>query len=196
MFMLLIPASFIINAQNQTKRHASKIKVKQECEITGVVRYKFNDYQGYKVDLGATVIAVPVEIIDSVITHREIFSYQKLAERKTEYVRIQNDFKKEGLSGDLANMVMSFSKADSERLEELDKKMFEAYVCAKSNKSNMALVDASGTFSMSLPYGEYYIVFKSKNRDRGTASELTGRLHFKRIALTSTKEIIECDFDY
>lgn len=193
---MLTITSFVINAQNRAKSNGNKVKAKQECTVSGVVRFKYNDYLGYKVDLGANVIAVPVNYIDSILSPDEIVSYEKLAEKQFEYARVQNEFKKEGLSGDLANMVMTFTKSDSDRVDELDKKMVEAFVKAKSKKSGIALVDASGTYSMSVPYGEYYILFKSKNRERATASEITGRIHFERVKLSSPTELIECDFDY
>lgn len=183
-------------AQKRHTRKATTTTQQKEGSITGVVRYKYNDYQGYKSDLGAMVIAVPTSAIDSIISFDKIKLYEELAEKKTKHQMIRKELMSEGMNGDLAHTIVSFGESSEKQLEEIDSLIIDAFISAKMNKSNIAVVDASGTYTMSLPFGEYYIVFKSKNRERATISELSGRIHFEKLKLSTPAEIIGYDFDY
>lgn len=185
------------NAQRKSARKSTTTRVqKQNGTVTGVVRYKYNDYQEYKADLGATVIAVSKIVIDTIMTSDEIKEYEELAHKRTQHMIARKELMREGLNGDLAHSVVAWSEANENKFKALDSKFLELFVAAKKNKTNIAMVDASGSYSMVIPYGEYYIVFKSKNRDRQTVAEITGRVCVKALTLNSTTEIMECDFDY
>lgn len=182
------------NAQRKsTKRNVTTKVQKQNGTIMGSVRYKFNDYQGYKTDVGAIVYAVPVDALQGIVSHEDIKKYEDLAEKKTLYLMALNE-----LDGNktLAFMASNYSESYDKTLENLDSKMFDLIASIPSKKVNMALIDSSGIYTMELPYGEYYIIFKSKNRERMTTSELTGRFHVEKINLNSTTELVEYDFDY
>lgn len=181
------------NAQRKTTRKSTTQKVQKDGKITGTVRYKFNDYQGFKVDIGAVVYALPLEAIQNVVSYEDIKKYEDLAEKKTQYLIALKE-----LDGNktLAFMASHYYESDDKILEELDSKMVNLIATLKEKKVNMALVDSSGAYTMELPYGEYFIVFKSKNRERPTVSELTGRFHVEKVNLTTPVELVEFDFDY
>lgn len=181
-------------AQRKTMRKGTTQNVqKQNGKITGSVRYKYNDYQGFKTDVGAVVYALPVEALQDIASYEDIKKYEDLAGKKTQYLLAIKE-----LDGNktLAFMSSHYYESDDKILEELDSKMVNLIAALKSKKVNMALIDAGGTYTMELPYGEYFIVFKSKNRERPTVSELTGRFHVEKILLNTLTELVECDFDY
>lgn len=176
-----------------SRKSTTQMAKKQNGKITGSVRYKFNDYQGYKIDVGAVVYAVHVDALQDILSYDDIKKYEDLAEKKTHYRMALNE-----LDGNktFASMASHYSEGYDNMLEDLDSKMFDFIASVPSKKINMALIDSSGIYSMELPYGEYYIVFKSKNRERMMTSELTGRIHVEKINLNTPTELVECDFDY
>ena len=54
--------------------------IAQKCKVQGVVRYEFNDYVGYKADIGAEINFIAKEDADSLnVLHWD--EYEKLAKK-------------------------------------------------------------------------------------------------------------------
>ena len=70
------------------------------------------------------------------------------------------------------------------------------YVKGVSLSSYVGLVDNSGKYEVEIPYGEYYVIAKSANRERSTVTELTGRVIFKIVKIDKPVKILSFDFDY
>ena len=62
---------------------------------------------------------------------------------------------------------------------------------------DIALVDNSGKYELELPYGEYYVIAKSKNRSRSfSTTEKEGRILVKEVVISKPTTILSFDFDY
>ena len=57
------------------------------------------------------------------------------------------------------------------------------------------IVNGSGMYEISVPYGIYYVLIKSKNRKLPTVLEYKNRYYMKRVNLNSPTQIISFDFD-
>lgn len=190
--------SMLFGVQNisaQQKVKSTTEPVKQEGTIEGIVRFKFNDYQGYKIDIGSTVMIVNTAAIDSIMSYEDIKLYEDLAGRQTNFYISCKDIDG-GYMETMARNLYQFDKSDEDYLQILDRKVIEAKLMAISNKQSVALVGGDGLYSLKAPYGEYYLVFQSKNRERNTVTELTGRIHFERVNISVPNSIISFDFDY
>lgn len=171
------------------------------CQVTGIVRYHYNDYIGYRPDLGAEIYFIPKTANDT-IPHLNLWEeYEVLACQGMKYMKSISEWKKEGIYFDEYESFLrsnySYQKADEARVDELDKILFGERDALLKNDDNVALVDASGMYTISLPKGEYYVVFVSANRKRLLwLTELLGRTHVTEIELKGASKKASFDFDY
>ena len=170
------------------------ICIAQECKVQGIVRYKFNDYVGYKSDNGAQVYFVEKKAIDS--SNVEIWKeYEALADKQTFHLLLMNE--SDGVVGEETVREFSkFSVADEKRLNEIDSQCLVYYIQWVGNASYVALVDDSGKYEVEIPFGEYYVIAKSANRERLTITELTGRALLQETNINKNVKIISFDFKY
>jgi hypothetical protein len=167
----------------------------QNSNLKGVVQYEYNDYIGYKIDAGAEIYAISTKNATSV--NDSIWQeYETLAKRNMEYLSVKNDDDINALSDETLRRFANFSHADKAKLDRLDKKCMEQFLVIKKNAENIELVDASGKYTMSLPYGEYYILAISKHRERPLLTELTGRKLLKKVKIDKPAIILSFDFCY
>ena len=62
--------------------------IAQKCKVQGVVRYEFNDYVGYKADIGAEINFIAKEDADSLnVLHWD--EYEKLAKKQSNHLIIK-----------------------------------------------------------------------------------------------------------
>lgn len=165
-------------------------KVEQLCNLQGTVQYKYNDYVGYKIDVGAEVYVYSVEKFSHIYTLWQ--EYEKLVKYKMTYL----EYKEYNISDANRRSISSFSKEREAQLDSVQGQLLSEYIKAKDEYVNLSLIDNTGKYSLSLPYGEYIVVFKSKNRTRPTLFELLGRLYFDKINANKPALLISCDFDY
>lgn len=188
---LIICGTSVIGQNKGSKKQASTSpKVEQTCNLQGAVQYKYNDYLGYKIDVGAEVYAYPLEKFSHIYTLWQ--EYEQLMKYKMRYL----EYKEYNITDANRRSISSFSKEREAKLDSVHNKLLSEYIKAKDEYVNLSLIDNSGKYSMSLPYGEYILVFKSKNRTRLTLFELSGRLYFEKIDANKPASIISCDFDY
>lgn len=167
----------------------------QNGNIKGVVKYEYNDYIGYKIDEGAEIYAISVKNAPSV-SYYNWQEYETLAKRNMYYLQLKNDDELAILGDETLRKTAKFSYVDKVKLDELDRKCMEQFLFMKENAENIELVDASGKYTMSLPYGEYYILAISKNRERPLATELTGRKLLEKVTIDKPVKILSFDFCY
>ena len=130
----------------------------QKEKIKGVVSYYFNEYQGDKPDLGATVYAV-----DS-----------------SKCLNFNNEI---AFSYELASIKMDYSEDTS--FAGIDKKnALNNIEIIHSEFVNSTTVDATGNYSLELPPGVYYVLIKSKGRNGLTMTDLMGCVYYIKIHLT------------
>lgn len=167
----------------------------QECNVKGVVKYKYNDYVGYKIDEGAEIYVLSKQKADSIDI--QIWQeYEKIAKNYMRYLSYKKDDDIRYLDDATIRSFAEFSTLSESRLKELDKDIFKQYVYFIENAKYLEVVDGSGKYSLKLPYGEYFILAKSKNRERPLLSELTGRVLIKEVTVNKPTKIVSFDFCY
>lgn len=165
----------------------------QNCNVQGVIRYKYNDYIGYKADLGATVYFIPKS--DTVKFLMTAWNrYQELAPRKSQYLLMKEDYYSDEYDEPIRS-TCKYGKAEEEILERLDGTCATELPKVESVPSFVTVVDNSGKYEISVPYGEYYIFIRSNNRSRMTLTELLGNIHLEEIKLNTPMKIISHDFE-
>lgn len=179
LILVVITSTLITDAQTTT------------CKVQGVVRYYFNDYQGYKPDLGAEIYIVPKKEKDTIPHYKNWVEYEELINKKISYLKYHE----------------YLPKIEAERFSGYK----EAYDSLITNNSFICLsdriaiedrlakftviIDASGLYSIQLPYGTYYFLFKSKNRTRGSVLEFQNRYYIKEIKIDKPTLMISFDFE-
>lgn len=148
----------------------------QNGKIKGVVQYKYNDHIGYKIDIGAEVYVISKKNAPN-------FNLQKWNEYE-----------------DAAKVSIKYWEYLNEpagTFPDLDTYCKQQYKIVSENFEDVALVDNSGKYELMLPYGEYYIFLKSKNRNRSfSQTENEGRILVKEVNINKPLIILSFDVDY
>lgn len=187
-----IKYEFNIKAEDNKQYETSK------CNISGIIRYLYNDHIGYKVDLGAEIYVIKKKqlLFDMPLLNL----YEKLAKEKINHLKLKESVKDDYLVSESDIIKFSnFSEVDERRLNEIDSSIFDNYtkvITTKGIITQSILIDSSGKYNITLPYGEYYFVFISKNRKRPTLTEITGRKHIEVISINQPQKFVSYDFDY
>lgn len=148
----------------------------QDCKLKGIVQYKFNDNIGYKIDVGAEVYVVSKNKLPK-LNIKTWEEYEKAALISIKYWKYLNE------------PAEAFSKLDPICKKQLDEasQLFE----------DVSLVDASGNYQFTLPYGDYYIFAISKNRNRSfSITEKENRVIVKKVKLDRPIKVLSINFDY
>lgn len=165
----------------------------QNCNVQGVIRYKYNDYIGYKADLGAAVYFIPKS--DTVKFLMTAWNrYLELAPRKSQYLLMKEDYYSDEYDETIRN-ACRYGKAEEETLERIDGTCATELPKVESAPSFVTVVDNSGKYEISVPYGEYYIFIRSNNRSRMTVTELLGNVHLEEIKLNTPMKLFNHDFE-
>lgn len=168
------------------------------CKVQGVVRYFYNDTFGYKADLGAEVRFIPKTEKDTIPNCEKWEEYETKSNKVVEFLKVAAEWKEEGiyyLGESQLRALHKVTPSDEERVKKLSQELFEEVVMLMKHEDNMCLVDNTGMYSIELPKGEYYVVMRSKNRDRPLMAELVGRIYVKEVNLNSSTKVISHDFD-
>lgn len=180
---LLLFVCTILNAQN--------------CNIQGIVQYEYNDYVGYKIDAGAEIGVISLKNANEIGINVETWNkYEKLAKSYMSYLDFKNDDDTKYVSDSTIRDLLNWQKKSEDELKNISKECFSQYLNAVDNFEYIALVDASGKYTLSLPYGEYVIIAKSKHRERPLVTELTGRILVEKVKIEKPAKIISFDFCY
>jgi hypothetical protein len=176
---------------------SSVIAIAQQCKVQGLVQYKFNDYVGYKIDAGAEIGVISLENAKKLgFNKKDWEDYDRLSKDYIKYLEVKNDPEITDVNLFLQLLGVKFTNKEKELLDSLDSKCLSQYLEISSNYEYIELVDASGKYALTLPYGEYYIFAKSKNRERALVLELTGRILMEEIKIDKPTKIVSFDFDY
>lgn len=180
---LMLFACFILSAQN--------------CNIQGVVQYEYNDYVGYKIDAGAEIGVISLKTANEIGVSVETWDkYEKLAKSYMSYLDFKNDDETRYVPESTIRSLLGWSQKDEDELKSLADECFSQYIKTVDNFEYIALVDASGKYTLTLPYGEYIIIVKSKHRERPLVAELTGRIIVEKVKIEKPARIISFDFCY
>lgn len=164
----------------------------QTCNVQGIVQYFYNDYIGFRPDLGAEVLFIKYSSANKAPNIKKWNAYQDLFDKYfiyREYMAWHSEAESSKVSGFKKEYIDSLQTLGLELLEETliyeDKNMIKY----------STIVDASGKYSINIPYGTYYVLIKSKNRQFQTALEAINRQRMFRVVLNSPTKIINYDFD-
>lgn len=174
----------------------------KNCNVTGAIRYHFNDYQGYKPDLGAEIRFVPIQSVDS-IHLKDWRSFESKAHSIIMAKISIRDLENDGIYMDSSKRNLFYnnygvSESDEAKLMKLNREiLYPEYQKLENAAEYVALIDTNGTYNLTLPRGKYYVLIKSKNRTRSSyLTDITGCVHVEEVDLSSPTKILSYDFDY
>ncbi|MCU4190077.1 hypothetical protein M9Q43_13020 [Flavobacterium sp. HXWNR29] len=182
-----------------------------QTSVSGVVTYYFNEYQGNKPDLGASVTLIDsakVKNFDYKLYEKFYYGkfYQKMyfssleryekysaAYKKTEgkkkMAEQSETFKKgmEDAQKDMERHMKELVKYDSETPEKAAKISTELYMQLLKLDDDLPkkTVDANGNYSLNAKPGVYYVLIKSKNRTGSyDILESDGKIYIKKVKIS------------
>lgn len=197
------------NAQQKrkvTNRHSvttqKKVTKVQNCEVSGVVTYFYNEFFGNRPDVGATIRFIKVEDLDSTKFNHIAYSYYK--SKRSSAAAYWEFYSKYGQSeADSAiGSIYDFQKANWDNFEAICDTLAAvqlnlALILNETNKkyNYEAVVDATGAFKMTVPYGSYYAYITSNNRKGIFMPEMVARFELEKIKLNKPNYILKENFD-
>ena len=169
------------------------------CKVQGVVRYYYNDTFKYRPDLGAEVKFIPKTKQDTIPSCDKWDEYETKSHKVVNYLLGVAEFKKEGIYSSYADSeirnIYKVGDDDINRVKTLSEELFLEVLIMANSTEYVTIVDNSGLYSISLPYGDYYVVMKSANRERPFMVDLLGRMYVKEVSINSATKVISHDFD-
>ena len=164
----------------------------QQCRVQGIVQYYYNEYIGYKADCGAEVMFIKYSSALKLPTRSTWETYQDLVDR---WIKASYYYKHFGLKE--ACEKADFKKEDRNTIQELGLKLAVEKNSAIENGlvKYTTIVDGGGMYDITVPYGIYYILIKSKNRNLPTVLEHENRYQMIRVDLKSPTKVISYDFN-
>ena len=171
-----------------------------KCKVQGVVRYFYNDFVGYRADLGAEIRFILVTPQDTIPSCNKWSDYNRKSHTIITYLMKVEEWKEEGIYyGDNKESLKKIYGIDDEYIEifsRLSSDLTPEVIPLLEHDEYMCLVDNSGMYQIELPQGEYYVVMKSANRKRPLGFvDYSGRMYVKKITLDSSTKVISHDFD-
>jgi hypothetical protein len=191
----------------------------QEGTINGVVTYFFNKYQGDKPDLGAEVYIIDSlqSSFDYVLydkfyqakSYQSLLSGSILLKEQNDAMLAQYGNKKryedsrkrieqlnESNIKDIEKYTNYLSKLNAETdekfkaLDEENSKMYYSAINTDKNKNVIkSTINATGSFSVNVKPGVYYVFIVSKNRQGHSMSEVGGKIYCKKLKINSGETI-------
>lgn len=180
-----------------------------QTTISGVVTYYFNEYQGNKPDIGASVILIDsanVKNFDYKLYENYHYGkfYQKMYFLTFErYEKYSAAYKKTEGKKKLAVDNEKFRKGMEDAQKDMDRtleqmKLYQFETIEKSAKISVDLymqlsnlgddlpkktVDSNGNYSINTKPGVYYVFIKSKNRTSIDVTEMDGKIYIKKYKI-------------
>lgn len=163
------------------------------------MRYYYNDTFKYRPDLGAEIRFIPKTKQDTIPSCDKWDEYENKSRKVVNYLLTVAEWKDEGIySSDKDSMirgVWGVEEGDVERVKSLSEELFTEVLLLLQNEEYMTVVDNNGSYNISIPQGEYYVVMKSANRDRPFMAELLSRIYVKEVSIESSTKVISHDFE-
>lgn len=182
----------------------------QEAELSGVVTYFFNDYQGNKPDIGAKVYIIdssanPNFDFQSLYNFRYGTFYRNLYFRYLEIAKVHEktitDYGKKKLYKEIVensrikaeeakSMAQShyrqmekYGVETNEKYDSLDKRCSFIIYKIDKNNSQLKTVNGVGSYSLKIQPRVYYILLISENRKSLNMTESTGKIYCEKIRI-------------
>lgn len=193
--------------------------INAQSKVSGVVTYFFNDYQGNKPDLGATVYVIDstkIKDFDEIIYYKYYSamvnkkiaaSYEKMINDleesnkkygKSKYYKSEydknlsfiNEFK-EKRDGANNDLIKSGfeTKEKFDELDRISRKNFYSLETNSEKEGYKTTVDAVGKYEINIEPGIYYILIKSNGRKALSVTEIGGKIFYKKIKVIKDRVI-------
>lgn len=164
----------------------------QQCRVQGVVQYYHNEYLGHQPDLGAEVMFIKYSSATKVPNRAKWEEYQDMVEKWIKAAYYRKYFALEE-----AYESAGFKEEYKDKIQELGIELaLERMQCEDNGQVKYTtLVNGTGMYDITVPYGIYYVLIKSKNRKLPTVLEMSNRYHMVRVDLKSPTQVISFDFD-
>ncbi len=165
----------------------------QQCKVQGVIQYYHNDYLGYRPDLGAEVMFIKYSPTYKIPDRQTWETYQSLIDKWINFGELRRYYG-ETISYEKSGLKIS----DKDIIQELGVKLTveKDNIIEKGLVKYTTIVNSTGMYDISVPYGTYYVLIKSKNRKFPTALELNNRYRMIRVVLNNPTKVISYDFDF
>lgn len=164
-----------------------KAQTKGTSTIRGVVTFFFNKYQGDKPDIGAEVFA-----LDSSAANKFNPSTVDSFHYASVYRGISASYKNMNspVPSQVQDELKKYNAEDEQYFKALDLRDYEQFLrVSQAEEVYQAVVDGTGSYSISLPPGAYYVFIKSHGRTSMSVSEYKGMLAFKKIKVKADQSI-------
>lgn len=174
------------------------ISCKQEPgTVTGVVTYFFNEYQGYKADVGAEVYLTS-ENCDSINNYLDAsHAKQRIELNKLNLEELESYGENENseMINDLNKLiksdqeiVSSYTK-DTAIFDQNEEKAFsKLHKIKTNNETYKTTVDGVGNFTIDVPPGKYNAIIISIGRTKENLLEVRGQIIIKSIEVKSKEK--------
>lgn len=210
-FLIFIIVMSVTIGNAQQKRKVSnrrpiatqrKVVKVQNCEVSGVVTYFYNKFFGNRPDVGATVRLIQAEDLDSTKFNHTAYSYYKWnRSAAAAYWEFYREYGQTEADRAIGN-IYDFQKANWDNFDAICDTLAAvqinlAVILDETNKRYHyeAVVDATGTFKMTVPYGVYYAYITSENRKGIFMPEMVARFELRRITLDKPNYILKENLD-
>lgn len=185
-----------------------------QTTISGVVTYYFNEYQGNKADIGASVILIDsVKVknfnyklyenynygksyqniyFSSQLRYERYLAAFKKTEGKKKYLEDNEKFRKgmEDAKNDMENNMKQIVLYEYDTPEKAAKNSSALYIQLIKLGDDLPkkTVDGTGQYSLTVKPGIYYVYIKSKNRyDKLDILELDGKVYIEKIKISENE---------
>lgn len=143
------------------------LQILNAATVTGTMVYKFNDYQGYKPDIGSEI------------------HFVKLNKLNKSLIKDMNNFE----SSKIRYIISLYEKTDNSIFKEESTRIAK-YLLNNLKDKPSTIVDGSGNFKKKLSSGRYMVIVKSRNRNFiGTVLEYRGLQCFYQINLKNNIDL-------
>lgn len=190
--------------------------------VEGVVTYFFNEYQGDKPDIGATVYATQAvtddieaflharsvndmilsgeALIDSYLSG--IAAYEDMLkspyatkEMKDRYQENISEYREKIKKQE--ESIEGYTKLPEEKFDGLGSKAYKQFLSIEVEAETVSVtVDGSGRYNMVLPKGAHTVLFVSKGRQKTNILEVGGQLILRKVSVDSnSRQDISVNFN-
>lgn len=206
MTLIILVFTFSLSAFSQSK-------------ISGVITYYYNEFQGNKPDIGASLIMIDsTKVSEFDYSIYEKYHYGKLYEdmyfgslyryekytsalqklgKSKKYDEDRKNYEKgiDDAKKDMNNHKKQMEKYDYDNAENAAKVGVELYIqlLELSDDLPKKTIDASGSYSLDIEPGVYYAYIKSNNRKGVGVVDISGKIYIKKVKIVENSNK---DFSY
>lgn len=162
------------------------LSAQTKTTLKGVITYFFNEYQGDKPDVGAHIWVIDsADAKDFNIKTADSFYYANF------YLEIKASYVGMGVAvpADVLKRISDYGADAGDNFNSLDRRnAMQVFSLEYNSKVRKATVDGSGSYSFSLPPGDYFVYIKSNGRQGQTVSEISGKMRIMEVRLAPTED--------